>query len=182
MHIVTERLIIREFVEDDWDQVLAYTADPVVMKYIPEGVFTEEKARQFVLLHQSKNAKNYAVTLREGQALIGHIVFHPWFGEHTYEIGWVFHPGYQRKGYATEAAASTLNYAFTNLGLHRVVATCQPDNIASYRVMEKIGMRREGHFIQCIPREDGTWWDEYYYAVLKSEWVLCSSRSSKDAK
>jgi len=53
--------------------------------------------------------------------------------------------------------------------LHRIIATCQPENTSSYRVMEKIGMRREGYFKKCIPTEK-EWWDEYYYAILKEEW------------
>lgn len=59
------------------------------------------------------------------------------------------------------------------MGLHRIIATCQPENTPSYRVMEKLGMRREGYFQQCIPRGD-IWWDEYYYAMLKTEWRTIS--------
>lgn len=170
MHIVTERLIVREFKDNDWNDVFNYTSSMEVMKYLPEEVYTEEKAKLFVQQNMGKQARNFAVSLREEARTIGHIVFHPWFGEHSYEIGWIFHSGYQNKGYATEAAAAVLDYAFKEQKLHRVVATCHPENTPSYRVMEKLGMRREGHFLQCIPRDDGTWWDEYYYAVLSSEW------------
>ena len=58
------------------------------------------------------------------------------------------------------------------LGLHRVIATCETDNAASVRVMERLGMRREAHFQQCYLREDGTCSDEYFYAVLADEWPL----------
>jgi RimJ/RimL family protein N-acetyltransferase len=98
------------------------------------------------------------------------MVFHPWFEQRTYEIGWTIHPAYQRQGYATEAAAALLHYGFAEMKLHRIIATCQPENVASYRVMEKIGMRREGHFQQCIYRGDDQWWDEYFYAMLAQEW------------
>lgn len=172
MFIETNRLIIRNFIDADWPYVLTYTSDPAVMKHMPEEVYSQEAARQFVQLNQGKNAQNYAVTLKKERVPIGHLVFHPWFGEHTYEIGWIFHAGYQNKGYATEAAAAVLGYAFDKLHLHRVVATCQPENAPSYRVMEKLGMRREGHFVQCIPGKDGTWWDEYFYGILQSEWRL----------
>ena len=63
-----------------------------------------------------------------------------------------------------------LDYAFEVRDAHRVIATCQPDNVASYRVMETIGMRREAHFRQCIHRGGDEWWDEYFYAILASEW------------
>ncbi len=56
------------------------------------------------------------------------------------------------------------------MGLHRIIATCDPRNTASYRVMEKTGMRREGHSIKCI-RKDGEWVDEYFYAILDEEWA-----------
>jgi len=60
--------------------------------------------------------------------------------------------------------------AFGVLNAHRVIATCQPANVASYRVMETIGMRREAHFRQCTHRGGDIWWDAYFYALLQKEW------------
>lgn len=168
--IETERLVIREFETADWPAVFAYTSDPAVMAYIPEGVMTAEQTQVFVALHQGSEAMMWPVVLKERGQLIGHMVFHPWFAPRTYEIGWVFHSGWHGRGYATEAASALLDYGFRELGLHRVIATCQPENPASYRVMEKMGMRREGHFRKCIYRPDGSWWDEYFYAILEEEW------------
>ncbi|MBX4147998.1 MULTISPECIES: GNAT family protein [Paenibacillus] len=173
MDIVTERLIIREFEPEDWQDVLQYTSDPVVMHYMPEPVHTEETVKQFLAQNKGDKAHHYAVCLQKEQRVIGHVVFHPWFGEHTYEIGWVFNSTYHRRGYATEAARALLQHGFEVMGLHRIIATCQPENTPSYRVMEKLGMRREGYFQQCIPRGD-IWWDEYYYAMLKTEWRTIS--------
>lgn len=68
-----------------------------------------------------------------------------------------------------KSSQALLDYGFNNMKLHRIIATCQPENIASYRVMEKIGMRQEGFFKKCIPHGE-TWWDEYYYAILEEEW------------
>ncbi|MGV2685913.1 GNAT family N-acetyltransferase, partial [Clostridium perfringens] len=144
MDIVTERLVIREFEPDDWQDVLQYTSDPVVMHYMPEPVHTEETVKQFLEQNKGEKAHHYAVMLHEDQHVIGHMVFHPWFGEHTYEIGWVFNSTYHRRGFATEAARALLQHGFEVLGLHRIIATCQPENTPSYRVMEKLGMRREG--------------------------------------
>jgi ribosomal-protein-alanine N-acetyltransferase len=168
--IETERLVIRPFEAADWPAVHAYTSDPTVMAYIPEGVMTAEQTQAFVTIHQGAEAMMWPVVLKEGGQLIGHMVFHPWFAPRTYEIGWVFHPAYHSQGYATEAAHSLLSYGFRDLGLHRIIATCQPENPASYRVMEKIGMRREGHFQKCIYRGGETWWDEYFYAILEEGW------------
>lgn len=111
-----------------------------------------------------------AVALKADKVLIGHIVFHPWFAPQTHEIGWVFNKRYHGQGYATEAAYALLEYGFERLRLHRVIATCQPENVPSYRVMEKLGMRREGHFQKCIYRGESRWWDEYFYAMLEEEW------------
>ncbi|PES74780.1 GNAT family N-acetyltransferase, partial [Bacillus anthracis] len=80
----------------------------------------------------------------------------------------VFNPKYFNKGYASEAAQATLKYGFKEMKLHRIIATCQSENTPSYRVMEKIGMRREGYFKKCIPHGN-EWWDEYYYAILEEE-------------
>ncbi|GIO27389.1 GNAT family N-acetyltransferase [Ornithinibacillus bavariensis] len=169
MNIITERLIIRNFTQDDWQSVYEYTSDSNVMKYLPEDVFSVEDAKKFVMDNSGENAKYFPVLLKEDQNLIGHIVFHKYFGDHTYEIGWVFNPKYYNKGYASEAAHAILKYGFETMGLHRIIATCQPENTPSYRVMEKIGMRREGFFKKCIP-QGNEWWDEYYYAILDEEW------------
>lgn len=169
MDIRTNRLIVRNFECEDWQALHEYTSDVNVMKYIPEGVFTEEIAKDFVKKNMDDKAKKFPVILADEGNLIGHIVFHEYFGEHTYEIGWVFNPKFHNKGYASEAASAVLHFGFEEMGLHRIIATCQPQNIPSFRVMEKIGMRREGYFKKCIPHGN-EWWDEYYYAILREEW------------
>lgn len=168
MNILTERLCIRHFLMADWQDLYTYTSDAKVMKYIPEAIFTEDSAKQLIAKSQGEQAIFFAVALQDSDKVIGHISFEKSFGNHTYEIGWVFNPLYYNKGYATEAAQAIITYGFTTLKLHRIVATCQPENIGSYRVMEKIGMRKEGFFKKCIPYGD-EWWDEYYYAILAEE-------------
>ena len=175
--IATERLLLRQFEPGDWPQVLEYTADPSVMTYIPEGVFTADNARTFVAANSSEGAEAYAIVRMGEEGVIGHMVFHPWFAPRTYEIGWVLHTAYHGRGYATEAARALLKYGFETLGLHRVIATCQPENSPSYRVMEKLGMRREAFFRQCIYRGGDKWWDEYFYAMLEEEWHQLSGGS-----
>lgn len=168
MYINTKRLIIRNFEINDWQAVYEYTSTAMSWN-IPEGVFSEEDAREFVRENGYEKREHFPVILKDKNILIGHIAFHKYFGEHTYEIGWVFNPKYHNKGYASEAAQAILEYGFKKMKLHRIIATCQPQNPASYRVMEKIGMRREGYFKKCIPYGN-EWWDEYYYAILEEEW------------
>lgn len=169
MYITTERLIIRKFEFEDWQDVYEYISNSNVMKYIPEGVFTEEETKEFINRNKGDAAEKFPVVLKNEKVVIGHIAFFKYFGEHTYEIGWVFNPKYYNKGYASEAAQAVLKFGFEEMKLHRIIATCQPENIPSYRVMEKIGMRREGYFKKCIP-SGNEWWDEYYYAMLEEEW------------
>lgn len=171
MNIKTKRLSIRDFQFGDWQSVLDYTPDSTVMKYIPEGVFSERDAKEFVNKNIGENAGKFPVLLNDENALIGHMVFHKWFGAHTHEIGWVFNPKYHNRGFASEAARAILKYGFEEMKIHRIIATCQPQNIPSYRVMEKIGMRLEGHFKKCIPANfkmntEDEWWDEYFYSIL----------------
>jgi len=166
----TQRLIVRRFEPQDGPSVATYASDPVVMTYIGEGALTAAQVQAFVEQNRQEEAKAFPIIHKKGGQLIGHMVFHPWFAPETYEIGWVLHPAFHGQGYAPEAAQALLHYAFVGLQAHRVIATCQPENRPSHRVMEKIGMRREGHFRQCIYRGEGVWWDEYFYAVLAEEW------------
>ena len=169
-HIETQRLRIRSFQPNDWQGVYDYTSDPAVMMYIPEGPFTPEQAKAFVAENMGEQARAVTVLLKTGDMLVGHMEFHPWFAPQTYEIGWIFNRAYHGHGYATEAAMAMLQYSFETLHLHRIIATSQPENVASWRVMEKLGMRREAHFRKCIRRADNEWLDEYFYALLEEEW------------
>jgi RimJ/RimL family protein N-acetyltransferase len=167
--VETPRLVIRPFAPDDWRAVHAYASDAATMRYIPGGAMSEDQVRAFVA-EKGGEAATAAVVLRAEDRLIGHLPFHPWYAPRTYEIGWVFDPRDHGRGYATEAAAALLRHGFETLGLHRIIATCQPENVASWRVMEKIGLRREGHFRRCVYVDEATWWDEYFYALLEEDW------------
>ncbi|MFV7789970.1 GNAT family N-acetyltransferase [Aliarcobacter lanthieri] len=170
MNLETERLYIRKFKSTDWEEVYEYTSNPDVMYYLPEKPFTQEDAKKFMQDNEDKKAEKLAILLKNSNKLIGHIVFFPYFGDHTYEIGWVFNPKYYNQGYATEAAKAILDYGFKIYKLHRIIATCQPENKASWHIMEKLNMRREGFFKKCIPTKFG-WWDEYYYSILAEEYI-----------
>jgi [ribosomal protein S5]-alanine N-acetyltransferase len=169
--IETPRLILRAFAATDGPAVHRYMSDPVVTKWLPEGRLDEAQARGFAHKHAGPDATALAVVERVSGALVGHMVFHPWFVARTQEIGWVMSRERQGVGYATEAARALLDHAFGALGCHRVIATCQPENPASWRVMEKLGMRREAHFRRALLQPDGAWWDEYFYALLADEYA-----------
>jgi [ribosomal protein S5]-alanine N-acetyltransferase len=174
--IETQRLRIRSFQPNDWQAVYDYTSDPDVMAYIPEGPFTPEQAKAFVADNMGEQARFVAVLLKTDDVLVGHMEFHPWFAPQTYEIGWIFDRVYHGQGYATEAAMALLQYGFEALHLHRIIATCQPENVASCRVVEELGMRREAHFRKGIRGPNNRWWDEYFYALLEEEWFKADNR------
>jgi RimJ/RimL family protein N-acetyltransferase len=87
------------------------------------------------------------------------------------EIGYVLDPAYVGQGYATEAVREALRICFEELGLRRVVAQCFADNVPSWRLMERVGMRREQHSKQDSLHRDGEWLDGMMYAVLREEWL-----------
>lgn len=170
----TPRLILRPIAAADWQAIHSYMSDPVVTRWLPEGCLDETQAQTFAQKNAGRFARAVAVVERGSGELVGHMPFHPWFGRATHEIGWAISATRQGRGYATEAARALTDFAFGTLRCHRLVATCQPENVASWRVMEKLGMRREAHFRQGLFRETGEWWDEYFYALLADEHVAAT--------
>jgi RimJ/RimL family protein N-acetyltransferase len=167
----TKRLVLRRFAPTDWRAIHDYMSDPQVTAFLPEGLMSPARARVYAA-RNARKPKAIAVIEKRGGQLIGHMPYHPWFvPAATWEIGWALARDYQGLGYATEAASALLGHAFGALGCHRVIATCQPQNPASWRVAEKLNMRREGHFKKGLPRPGGEWWDEYFYAILSEEYA-----------
>ena len=170
VEVETSRLRLRAIAASDWLAILAYMSDPRVTAFLPQGLLDEGASRTFARKHSGEDGGALAVVKKASGQMIGHMPFHPWFAPETHEIGWAFHHEHQGKGYATEAGRALLAYAFRVLKAHRVIATCQPENPASWRVAEKLGLRREGHFRACLYRAPGLWWDEYFYALLAEEY------------
>ena len=112
----------------------------------------------------------FAVTLRSTGTLIGVCALLIRYDELRHgELLYVLNRPYWGQGYATEAARALLGLGFSELDLHRIYATCRPANVASWRVMEKLGMRREGHLVQHRWMK-GRWQDSLLYAILDHEW------------
>jgi RimJ/RimL family protein N-acetyltransferase len=86
------------------------------------------------------------------------------------ELGWAMHPAYGGRGLATEAVAELVRICFEDLGLRRVVANCFADNTSSWRLMERLGMRRELHTVNESLHRSGQWLDGFGYALLADEW------------
>lgn len=172
----TERLTLREFEESDLQAIQEYASDPEVVRYMEWGPNSEEDTRAFLerTLEQRRKRPRVeyglAVILKSETKLIGSGGITIASSVHKEaELGYSFNRRFWGQGYATEAARAFVAFGFEELGLHRICATCAPANVASARVMEKIGMRREGHL-----REHrwikGKWRDSYLYAILEQEW------------
>ena len=86
------------------------------------------------------------------------------------ELGWVIHPDHAGQGFGAEAVAELLRICFEDLGLRRVTALCFADNVPSWRLMERLGMRREQHTKQDSLHRNGEWLDGMMYALLADEW------------
>jgi RimJ/RimL family protein N-acetyltransferase len=113
---------------------------------------------------------SFAVILKENDQLIGSVALRVSNPDHRGGfIGYAFNRSYWGQGYATEAARALLAFGFERLNLHRIFATCDPRNVASSRVLEKIGMRREGH-LREHKWQKGRWRDSFMYAILAQEW------------
>lgn len=175
--IETSRLTLRRFADADLDAFLAYLNDPLVARYQTWESYTEQQARDVIAEQQSLEPGQpgrwftFAVELKEIKCLIGHIALSVKEADRRQaEIGFTFAREYQGRGLAKEAAECALAYAFTELGLHRVVAVTDCENERSVALLGRLGMRREGHFIENIWFKGG-WGSEYAYALLRKEWL-----------
>ena len=171
-----KRIQWREMVQEDWLDVHKYSSMEIVCQYQPWGPNTEEETLLFVeaVLQDAKKKPRsrfvFAVFEQETATMIG-------AGEITIrdtinregEIGYIFHPDYWGQGYATEVARLLANFGFHELNLHRIYATCDPRNGASAKVLEKIGMVKEGRLREDLFIKDG-WRDSFIYGLLEHEW------------
>ncbi len=173
----TARLVLRRLAEEDLVPFMAYLNDPEVARYQSWESYTEEQAREVIGRQEGVEPGTpgqwftFAAELKETGVLIGHVALSVKADDHRQaEIGFTFARGHQGRGLAREAAEVVLDYAFEVLGLHRVVAVADCENVRSVALLERLGMRREGHFVENIWFK-GAWGSEYLYALLRREWL-----------
>ena len=169
MELLTQRLRLREFVDDDHEAVHRYASDPEVTRYMDWGPNDVAATTVFLADAQAKAASRprlsyaLAVVRRDRDELIGAVALQIISEEDGRGvIGYVLGRRSWGQGYATEAATRLLRYGFAELGLRSVTATCDPDNTASAAVLAKIGMRRSGYLARhlCIR---GEWRDRLLF-------------------
>jgi len=178
----TERLVLRPFCDDDFPAVHAYGSDPEVVRFLPWGPNTEDDTRAFVSRTIEQRAANpridwdFAVTTKSDGALIGGCgIYVRNRGNREAELGYCYARSVWGRGYATEAARAVIGFGFATLGMHRIVATCDVENVASARVLAKSGMQYEGRMREVLPVR-GVWHDQFQWAIIDHEWSATTSR------
>jgi RimJ/RimL family protein N-acetyltransferase len=171
----TTRLIARRFESRDLEPFAAYRADPETARYQMWEPFTLEEAREFLGRIKDRTPGEpgwfqFALELKASGELIGDLALRTNAKDSRLgEIGYTIARRHWNQGYASEAVRGLLDYAFGPLKMHRVMASIDPRNRGSRRVLEKVGMRREGYFVESLWNK-GEWTDDEVFAVLAREW------------
>lgn len=177
--VATPRLLLRRARADDEAAVFDFRRLPQVHEWITRAPSTPEAfhrlwvdparlAITLVVEHEGRVVGDLMLAVGDawGQAEAAE----PTAGVQA-ELGWVLDPAYAGRGLGTEAVTALVTVCFEGLGLRRVVAQCFADNHASWRLMERVGMRREAHTVRDSLHRSGRWLDGLSYAVLAEEWA-----------
>ena len=169
--IRTKRLLLRPFRESDDDDLFEFLSQLEDDEFEGYPGITYEKGREH-LAYRLESEEFFAIELTETGKVIGNI----YCGNRDFaarEVGYIINRHYQQKGYAAEALSEVIAQAFRE-GAHRVYAECDPRNVPSWKLLEKVGFRREAHLKQNIwfrRDENGApvWKDTLIYAILKND-------------
>jgi ribosomal-protein-alanine N-acetyltransferase len=176
IELKTKRLLLRPFLLSDAADVFEYASDTEWGKYqvnIPQP-FTQNEADKFVTFFS--NPKQWSevpmFAMAQHNKVIGQVYLNtPDLVNERAEIGYMVSRDYWGQGLATEATHAVMDWGFQTMSINKIFATCDIRNTGSWRVMEKLGMQREGllrnHF-----KWQGEFKDEYYYGILRREWEL----------
>lgn len=176
--LTTDRLRLRPFTRGDVDAVFAYRGREDVALYLFDPPLSREECA--LAIQQRTTQTGFAnegdrivlaVETVDGGNLVGEVSL-IWRSVEARqgELGWIFHPAFHGQGFATEATRVLVDLAFGEADLHRVYARCDARNVGSWRLMERLGMRREAHFREHALFK-GAWDEEFYYAMLRDEWL-----------
>jgi len=173
--LTTERLKLRRFKATDLADEMAQQQNLAVMRYIRTPLSDVEAIanfQDFLKTYQGQEGEwlAFCVNLNTQPGYIGAVSFrYESLDLAIVEIGYRFNPNYHGKGYAFEATRALFNFIFTQLNAHKIVAKCDPMNLPSFKVMEKLGMQREGLLRQHYKIGED-YCDELVYGLLADEW------------
>jgi [ribosomal protein S5]-alanine N-acetyltransferase len=166
----TSRLLLRHLVMDDLDELFALYRNPEIRRYFPEGVLTRDETREELEWHMHGHPRHpelglWATVYKESGKFIGRCGLLPWEIDDRLEveIAYLLDRAFWGQGLATEAARGIMEYGFGRLNLSRLICLIDPDNIASQRVAEKIGMTLE----RKVDGIDGDNYPTLIYAIEK---------------
>ena len=184
--IETERLYLRPYQAGDGEMICAvslrnrqhlaqYESDNVLM-HIRDTEHAEIVARELALDWAARNHFFLGIFEKFTHQWTGQIYIGPTnWSLPEFTVGYVADVNHQRKGYITEALKATLDFIFEHLQAHRVRSDCADTNERSYRVLERCGFTREGHFRENKKNLDGSFHGDYLYGLLRSEFDSNSS-------
>lgn len=173
----TPSLILRPFTDADFEAAAAMMGDPALTRFLHWGPRTPEQSREAFAKRRAGGAAvpgaDYlalALVDKASGALAGEVsLMQMANADGNGEIGYILAAGFHGRGLGTEAARAMMALGFEAFGLRRITATCDARNAASARIMEKLGMRREAHFVKNAWVK-GEWTSALVYAVLAEEW------------
>ncbi|MBU5437277.1 GNAT family N-acetyltransferase [Tissierella sp. MSJ-40] len=182
MELQSNRILLKPITKEDLEFLYKVESHPLVYKYessdVPskEDVFKDYQEAIEFMSEKPKESLACVIYLAESGIPIGEVDIHlNWEEIREWEIGYIMHPDYWGKGYATEAVKLLIDYAFEKLNAHKIVAFCNAKNINSFALMKRIGMKKE-----CHAREarllNNQWYDEFMYSILDWEWSYLKDR------
>jgi len=176
--LTTPRLILREITPDDAADLYSFLSDPEGQKYDP-GLATQDLVEALALTEKirerfsSKQTISWGIQFREENRLVGCLGFSFW--ERAYykaDLGYTVARPNWRCGIATEAIRTLIPFGFETLHVHRINVDTRMDNIASVRLMQKLGFHLEGVRRDCTRLEDGTYQSWGLFGMLENEYQL----------
>lgn len=181
MILETDRLLIRPITIDDKHEIFKYRRDKEVNKYqgwIPETIedvelFIGEVSKQ---INVPGTWFQLVIVDKETQVIVGDLGIHFIDSENKQaEIGCTLNKDFQKKGFATESLKRVIDYLFNELNKHRIITSIDPDNENSIRLVERIGFRKEAHFVESL-LINGKWVDDLIYALIEKDWDRKSNK------
>ena len=179
MELITDRLTLKELSLADLEVIHQLHSLPEMDEFNTLGIPATIQVTELLLNEWIEKQRTiprvsyiFRIELSETDQFIGLIGLN--FGKLNYKIAETWYkiqPTYWGKGYATEALKELLKFGFSHLGLHRIEAGCAVENTSSVRVLEKVGMTREGRKRKILPIR-GNWTDNYFYAILDEDWEI----------
>jgi RimJ/RimL family protein N-acetyltransferase len=175
--ILLPRLILRPFVLEDLEDVNNYSSDIDVTKHLHWGPYSEKETKNFINMaiseagQKGRTRYRFALTLKDENRAIGSLAVRVVStDDREASIGFVVGKGYWGMGYGSEAVYGLLFFGFDVLKMHRISASCTSENIGSIKVLEKVGMTREG-VLRHNRFVKGAWRDSVIYSMLEDEWL-----------